>query len=153
MKESKELNELIGNFQKIIEKELINLVTNICKDKHLNEIYPNFIDEKKTIIKKFIKKNSKNSSKKQCIAFKKDKKQCTRKAKDGYDFCGRHIEKQTYGIISKKKINQETQDLHIPMKLITINSKIYLIDDDENVYTNNISSPTYLGKKDELLIN
>ena len=46
MKESKELNELIGNFQKIIKKELINLVTNICKDKHLNEIYPNFIDEK-----------------------------------------------------------------------------------------------------------
>ena len=87
MKESKELNELIGNFQKIIEKELINLVTNICKDKHLNEIYPNFIDEKKSIIKKFIKKKiSKNSSKKQCIALKKDKKQCTRKAKDDSDF-------------------------------------------------------------------
>jgi len=67
-----------------------------------------------------------------CIALRADHQQCTRRKRNGEDFCGTHIKGIPHGkkdnkntVATKKKINVWTQD---------IQGIIYYVDDNNNVY-------------------
>jgi hypothetical protein len=91
-----------------------------------------------------------------CTALRANHEQCTRRRRDGSNYCGTHIKGQPHGI--KDNLNNQTEE---QFKKVTvwqeeIQGIIYHIDDNNNVYdTNDIMenkvSPPIIAKweKDE----
>ena len=94
------------------------------------------------------RKRSQNSvpSLSRCCSKRSNGEQCSRKKKDGYDYCGTHL-KGSYGvykqdILNVKKVEVWAQDIH---------GIIYYIDKDLNVYrtediVNNKTDPDIIAK-------
>lgn len=85
-----------------------------------------------------------------CNAKRANGDRCTRKKKDGKDYCGTHLKSQPHGIISNEDTN-ETNFKNILVRTQDINGVIYYIDDFNNVYyhqdiMNNIHNPRIVSK-------
>lgn len=111
------------------------------------------------------KRNRKKlSNELRCMGRKIDGRQCTRRKKTGCDYCQSHIKKLTNGRIDQdydtnKKKNKRGRKRKIEFdpraydsEYVTlwediVNNEKVLIDINNNVYTFNVTTPTYLGKK------
>ena len=80
----------------------------------------------------------------QCKGRKADLTQCTRKRKEGEDYCASHLKNLKNGSIDGE--NNE----YIQMCEEEINGNLYLIDQDSNVYTHCMSSPELIGTKNNI---
>lgn len=99
-----------------------------------------------------------------CKGRKLDGEQCTRKKKDGYDFCQSHLKKLPNGRIDEesklpKKNNKrgrkpklefdprQYDEDYVTLWEDIINDEKVLIDIHNNVFTFDMNNPKYLGKK------
>ncbi len=169
-----ELAQLARNeCEKIIEK--ISHIKLIDK----NELHDHFLPTQiyfneimnNTILKKKKKTNKRNLPKnEQCLGRKGDFTQCTRKRKDGTQFCGSHMKKLTNGMIGddgacfnrkkgkrgrkRKNIMENVGENDILTTKIYIDGDRYLVDNKNVVYTYNQNNPVILGfLKDGKIMN
>lgn len=84
-----------------------------------------------------------------CLAKRASGEQCTRKKKEGFDFCGTHDKNRPHGIISDNNedyIKKTKREVWIQ----DINGIMYYIDDNNNIYKtddilSNIENPKIIG--------
>ena len=85
-----------------------------------------------------------------CMAKRANGEQCTRKKKEGFDYCGTHDANRPHGIVTDivdKFPNKEKREVWIQ----EINGIIYYIDNNNNIYKtedimSNNESPSIIGK-------
>jgi hypothetical protein len=85
-----------------------------------------------------------------CMAKRASGEQCTRKKKEGFEYCGTHDKNRPHGIMSdivKDIINKKKREIWIQ----EINGIIYYIDNYNNIYKtedilSNNDSPSIIGK-------
>ena len=85
-----------------------------------------------------------------CMEKRASGEQCTRKKKDGYDYCGTHDKNRPHGIVTDiidNSIKKEKREIWIQ----EINGIIYYIDNNNNIYKtedilSNTESPNIIGK-------
>ena len=173
------MDELTINISENLETECRKIITKICNFKHLDEphiielILPNklyFNELANNLVSKKKKKTNRRILPKneRCLGRKNDLTQCTRKRKDGHEFCGSHIKNLPNGKVgddgacfNKKKgkrgrkrknllDNQDENGILTTKKYI--NGSIYLVDSHNIVYTFRENKPVVLGVlKGELL--
>ena len=83
------------------------------------------------------------------MALRSDKQQCTRRRKNGHEFCGTHIKGIPHG--KKNNIHNPVSEKTIALKTQDIMGIIYYIDDKNNVYNprdimNNKKNPQVIAK-------
>jgi len=85
-----------------------------------------------------------------CHACRANGEQCTRRQKDGEEYCGTHIKGTPYGVVQTSKVDvvSLTKKQVWIQEIKGIN---YFIDDDNNIYLhseiiNNSNNPTIIGK-------
>lgn len=79
-----------------------------------------------------------------CMAKKADGFQCTRRKKDGSEFCGKHMNNLKFGRVDDEIKYQDT-DKYIKTRHEKINGTDYLIDNHNIVYSFDKSNPTIIG--------
>jgi hypothetical protein len=67
-----------------------------------------------------------------CCAKRASMEQCTRRKKDGFEYCGTHLKGTTHGIITHNETVQSTQKIEVYVQ--DIQGIIYYIDSANNVY-------------------
>ena len=70
-----------------------------------------------------------------CCALRANLEQCTRRKKEGEEFCGTHIKGRPHGEVSEKKTGKSFKKIEVWAQ--DINGIIYYIDNEENVYDHN----------------
>ena len=104
---SDELNHV---FNKCINEQLINIISNICEGENLNYVE---IVEKYGLTNTSVNRDFKPKKKRElkiplphdrCNAIASEGEQCRRSKKDNTDFCRRHKVKRTYGTIHDKPV-------------------------------------------------
>ena len=135
-------NSHIETMLKNISEEY-NIDLESLKQKYLqqNEIDFNVFAPKK----RARKKNKQVTKEDLCMARKADGCQCTRRRKPGTDYCGKHVGNLKHGRIDDTD-EYSNNDKFIHCSITTINGKEYLMDQNNIVYTNNVDSPTVIGK-------
>lgn len=142
--------EICNQIQNIVNNELTIILTKIAEDFNINKelLLKTYINSNLT--KKKRKKN-KIDSNKICMARKQDGNRCTRRKKEGCDYCGKHIHKRKFGRIDEECThlvkNLSSDDNFIMTSIEIFDNEEYLIDENNIVYTKNISAPTIIGKK------
>ena len=149
----------IGNSSSKNEHLNSNDMANLSKTllKYINDFKPvQFTNEdfkKRTRVKNIVPVHNR------CIALRSDGEQCSRRKKNGQDFCGTHIKGIPHG--KKNNTNQLNKEKKINVWTQDIKGIIYYIDDECNVYNpedilNNKCNPgiiaKYSLKKDEYKI-
>lgn len=89
-----------------------------------------------------------------CIAKKSSGEQCTRRRKDGIEYCGTHEKGQPHGVISNISgiiANEIEQGRKIEVHTEEVNGIVYYIDKENNVYNTddvfrNLERPRTIGK-------
>jgi len=148
----KKINAYMSGFkEEIINKSMelgINkddtatkLLQFICDKENLKLTKDDFVKRKRT-------KNVINTIER-CIAKRANGECCSRRKKEGFDFCGTHIKGITYGICSEN--NQQEKMEKVEVSFVDINGIIYYIDNVENVYQteyimNNKINPKVIAK-------
>lgn len=131
---------------------LVNSIAKICNDSIktiLDDISATYKINKSDLYLKYLNNSSEKIeiNKNLCMAKKQDLKQCTRKKKNGYDFCGKHINNQKYGRIDDKPI-EESSDYIVTNKE-TFEEGDYYVDANNIVYDIIDNTPTIIGKKQD----
>lgn len=128
---NKKIENYFSDFKKQICEKLKETGLNSEELSHLNEFifeYPRCSIEKDELVKRKRVKNSIPVDNR-CSAKRSDGDQCTRRKKDGHDFCGTHCKSVPHGLMGTNEVNTKveifTQD---------IAGIIYYIDNHENVY-------------------
>ena len=157
-----------------LETYISNLKTNICnkinnsaiEDKEqVNELLQFVYDYERLTMEKddFIKrKRIKNAIPvtNRCNALRANNEQCTRRRKEGYEFCGTHTKGTPHGLIQNINQNNDNTKKH-QVYAKEVQGIVYYIDNIKNVYNtedimNNISDPqiiaTYEKKGDNIII-
>ena len=154
----KAINTLVTSLQNthniIIPKDFI--------DKQTISIIPNIIKEYTGNLKKRCKKVINLDM--ICIGRKLDNKQCTRKKHNDSDFCKSHFIKLSNGRIDqptqvnlrnkrgrKRKVEfdpRQYDNEYITLWEDIINGEKVLVDSNNNIYTYDLQTPQYIGKKD-----
>ena len=151
---------------KIIKEEVIGLLGKIGKDYGLgtDELVSKYIDDVSKIgVKMGIKRRNRRSLPKalQCLGRKIDGQQCTRSRRNGEEFCLSHMKRLPHGRIDdptfagkekgkrgrKKKEVTYNEEEYLCVHLELIRGTQYLLDENENVFSYNLESPKFLGKK------
>lgn len=151
----KRINNKIEDYIVEFKTDIKSFINQYVNDTSTNNKLNNYIDSyNKLILKKedFVKrKRVKNvvPMYERCMAKRANNERCSRRKKQGEDFCGTHIKGQPHGIVtdnddkpSYKKITVKTQD---------IKGIIYYIDEFNNVYDHNdilngIKDPKVIAK-------
>ena len=157
-----------------LETYITNLKTNICNkinnstidDKEqVNELLQFVYDYERLTMEKedFIKrKRIKNAIPvtNRCNALRANNEQCTRRRKEGCEFCGTHTKGTPHGLIQNINQNNDNTKKH-QVYAMEVQGIVYYIDNIKNVYNtedimNNISDPqiiaTYEKKGDTIII-
>ena len=130
-------------------------------DNHLTATIPKTIKDYTGNLKKRCKKPI--NTEMICMGRKLDNKQCTRKKHNGSDFCKSHLVKLSNGRVDQptniairnkrgRKRKVEFDPRQYDVEYITlwediVDGQKVLIDGNNNIYTYDIESPRYLGKK------
>lgn len=149
------LETISSNFYLLVRNECSMIISNICSDPLICESYPDIYNLENYLTEKYLpskvkllhsqmKKKTKLQENERCLAIKKDTEQCTRRRRVGINFCGKHILKQPYGIINDDNINNDDYISVIPEMF---DGTEYLVDENKNVYTNNLECPERVGQK------
>ena len=151
---------------KIVKEELSNIFMKISSDYKIPQdqlISRDQEDISKMGIKLGMKRRNRRSLPKdlQCMGRKIDGGQCTRSRRNGEEFCLSHLKRLPHGRIDdpnfvnkekgkrgrkKKEINYNDEE-YLCVHLELIKGKQYLLDENENVFSYNLESPVFLGKK------
>lgn len=157
-----------------LETYITNLKTNICNkinnsnidDKEqVNELLQFVYDYERLTMEKedFVKrKRIKNAIPvtNRCNALRANNEQCTRRRKEGCEFCGTHTKGTPHGLIQNINQNNDNTKKH-QVYATEVQGIVYYIDNIKNVYNtedimNNISDPqiiaTYEKKGDTIII-
>ena len=95
-----------------------------------------------------------------CNALRANNEQCTRRRKEGCEFCGTHTKGTPHGLIQNINQNNDNTKKH-QVYATEVQGIVYYIDNNKNVYNtedimNNISDPqiiaTYEKKGDTIII-
>jgi len=97
------------------------------------------------LLNKYLDDNTKQNIENQCIAKMKKGTQCHRKKRKNCNFCSFHYKSLPFGTIY-----QNQKEKYIETWIDDDLGEDYLIDKDNNVYTNNPKSPKIIGKKDKI---
>lgn len=150
---------------KIIKDEIFELIETVLNDNNISEV--NVIDRYDEKISKIglklgIKKRNRRSLPKdlQCMGRKLDGYQCTRSKRSGNDYCLSHIKRLPHGRIDddynmkekgkrgrKKKPFDMNYGEYVATYVEILDNIKVLVDNSNNVYSYNINSPKFLGKK------
>tara|TARA_B100001123_G_scaffold362836_1_gene420236 strand:+ start:69 stop:596 length:528 start_codon:yes stop_codon:yes gene_type:complete len=161
------LETISGNFYILLYTECKNLISRICSDPIINKECPQidkledymnqtFIPSKNTldsIKSSSTRKKTILTKEERCCAIKKDLEQCTRRKREGQEFCGKHIDKQPYGVADDKTtdidLSQHTTDDpdDLPVYVENFNGTDFLVDVENFVYTYDIDNPERVGIK------
>jgi|TARA_B110000879_G_C11182395_1_gene519150 hypothetical protein len=157
-----------------LETYISNLKTNICTkinsstidDKEqVNELLQFVYDYERLTLEKddFIKrKRIKNAIPvtNRCNALRANNEQCTRRRKDGCEFCGTHTKGTPHGLIQTNNQPPDTTKKY-QVYAMSVQGIVYYIDNIKNVYNtedimNNVSDPqiiaNYEKKGDTIII-
>lgn len=151
-------NFIIENLKKIFNDKLCVILNEISDDYQLNndKLVKKYIDDSFDIdfsaapIKKRKRKQNKLLAKNElCMARKADGLQCTRRRRDGTEFCGKHASNLKYGRVDDEELNDSNKD-QIKCTLEKIDGNSYLVDcNSKLVYTFDTDNPTVVGKMAE----
>jgi hypothetical protein len=133
------INCQINNYLQQFKESVINKMKELAfseKDK-LNEILEYVNEYEKLVIKKdelVNKKRNKNTIPQnyRCNAKRANGEQCTRKRKDGYEFCGTHTKGIPNGSVQVDPANQNMRKLEVVVQ--DINGIAYYLDQENNIY-------------------
>jgi len=130
-------------------------------DNHIKNILPNIIKEYTGNLKKRCKKTI--NLEMICLGRKLDNKQCTRKKHNDSDFCKSHFIKLSNGRIDqptkinirnkrgrKRKVDFDPRQYdndYITLWEDIINGEKVLVDSNNNIFTFDLETPQYIGKK------
>ena len=112
-------NFIIENLKKIFNDKLSVILNEISDDYQLNKekLVKKYIDDSFDIdfstasIKKRKRKQNKLLAKNElCMARKADGLQCTRRRRDGTEFCGKHASNLKYGRVDDEELNDSNKD-------------------------------------------
>jgi len=87
-----------------------------------------------------------------CIAKRATGEQCTRKQKEGYEYCGTHVKGVPHGIVTtNEEIQQENELVRSEVVAKDIHGIVYYIDTYNNVYKtedilNQVKNPQIIAK-------
>ena len=142
-----------------ISKNILSLYSEKLKDV-LTDISKNYDIKRDVLFNKYLNMDSLKGCKKRkrknvksenlCMARKQDGNQCTRRRKDGCDFCGKHIKNRKYGRIDDNSniIDKLAEDDNYIMTWVeNFNGTEYLVDSNNIVYTKDVDCPSIVGKK------
>jgi hypothetical protein len=133
-----------------IEEEEINL-----SEKELSDLlqfiydYPGMILEANDFIKRKRVKNEVPLTNR-CCALRANKEQCTRRRREGSDYCGTHIKGSPHGIMDVNKVKIE-HEKKIEVWIEEIKGIHYYLDNNGNVYcpqdiSKNSNKPKVIAK-------
>jgi len=135
----KRINEQTSKYLETFKKSIIDKALELGfseKDK-LNEVLEYVNEYENLEFKKddlYNKKRVKNSipSLHRCNAKRANGEQCTRKRKDGYEFCGTHTKGIPNGSVQVDPANQNMRKLEVVVQ--DINGIAYYLDQENNIY-------------------
>lgn len=150
---NKKFEDYITSFKNDI-RDKINTIKFEESDK-INELMGYVYDYERLVFKKediSKRKRVKNTipETNRCNARRANNEQCTRRKKDGSDYCGTHIKGAPHGLITENiNINEVTCKLEIIAQ--EIGGIVYYIDENTNVYNtedvmNNKENPQIIAK-------
>lgn len=145
---NKKIEVYVSDFKKEICEKLKESGLSSGELSKLNEFifeYPRCSIEKDELVKRKRVKNSIPVDNR-CSAKRSDGDQCTRRKKEGHDFCGTHCKSVPHGLVGS---NDATQKIEIFTQDIA--GIIYYIDNVQNVYKmedilQGSDSPAIIGK-------
>lgn len=133
---NKKIETYVSEFKDSIKNKIAEL--NFEEKSKMNELleyvyeYSRLTFEKDDFVKrKRIKNSIPNMNR--CNARRANCEQCTRRRKDGYDFCGTHLKGAQYGLITNEE-NIENNKQKIEVYTEDVNGIIYYFDKFSNVY-------------------
>jgi hypothetical protein len=133
---NKRIEEYITNFKDDIRKKAETL--GLVNDLHLSHLVQYVYDYERLALSKddFMKrKRVKNAVHlaDRCCARRASNEQCTRRKKEGYEYCGTHLKGTPHGICIKGD-NETSQGQKIEVWVQDIQGIVYYIDKNYNVY-------------------
>lgn len=150
---NKKFEDYITSFKNDI-RDKINTINFEEIDK-INELMGYVYDYERLIFKKediSKRKRVKNTipETNRCNARRASNEQCTRRKKDGCEYCGTHIKGTPHGLITENTSSNETT-CKLETHAQEIGGIVYYIDDNTNVYNtedvmNNKENPTIIAK-------
>lgn len=69
-----------------------------------------------------------------CCAKRASEEQCTRRKKEGYEYCGTHLKGTPHGICDKDSVSDKQQGQKVEVWVQDIQGIVYYIDKNYNVY-------------------
>lgn len=135
---NKRISDYLSEFKDNIREKTINL--GLTKNENINPLIQYIYDYERLVLTKddFAKrKRVKNivDLYDRCCAKRATNEQCTRRKKEGNDFCGTHIKGTPHGIIVSNNETEPKQNIQkIEVWAQDIHGIIYYIDNSGNVY-------------------
>jgi hypothetical protein len=136
----KRINKKIENYITTFKESIHKKITELCIDEKekISELieyvyeYQRLTIQKEDLIKrKRIKNSIPNLNR--CIAKRANDEQCTRRRKEGCEYCGTHVKGTPHGIINSDT-NLETVSHKVEVFAEEIFGIVYYIDKQNNVY-------------------
>jgi hypothetical protein len=150
----KKINLYMSNYKENIKNKAIEL--GLINNPQCNGLIQYIYDEENLKLTKedFMKrKRCKNNINMydRCCAKRANGDICSRRKKEGSDYCGTHIKGTPHGIIEKDEHNKINTKEKVEVFAQDINGIIYYIDDKNNVYDiedilKNIENPKIIAK-------
>jgi len=133
---NKKIESYVTSFKESIHKKITELAFN--EKEKLNDLIEYIYEyQRLNIIKDDLvkRKRIKNSipNLNRCIAKRANDEQCTRRRKDGCEYCGTHVKGTPHGIMNSKT-NNEVPTQKIEVFAQEIFGIVYYIDKENNVY-------------------
>lgn len=137
-------------FSSQLKKILIEISNEYAIDK--NKLLTKYVGNTSLNNISIKKKKKKNKLEPECLcmARKQDGNQCTRRRKDNFEYCGKHIKNRRFGRIDEHSNNIDKlaeNDNYIMTWVEMFEGDEYLVDSNNVVYSRDITSPKIVGKK------
>lgn len=158
---NKRIKTYVTDFKAFIKTKTMDSFTPLENEQKVNDFlqeifnYECLVLTKEDISKKKRIKNSIPGCNR-CIAKRATGEQCTRKQKEGYDYCGTHVKGVPYGIVTENGETQIENEL-VRSEVIAkeIHGIVYYIDTYNNVYKtedilNNKKNPEIIAKCEQI---
>lgn len=155
---NKKVNDHMSQYKTFIKEKLLSVNSDYNNKEEIVNLIQIFYDYPSLILSKddFQKrKRIKNvvPLHERCCALKAANEQCTRRKKDGSNYCGTHIKGIPHGIVNKnmEEMTDQKKERTLVVTAHDFSGIIYYIDDDYNVYDtidihNNITNPKVIAK-------
>ena len=153
---NKKIKTYVTEFKAFIKTKTLETFSNESEQKvndFLQEMYnyETLVLSKEDISKKKRIKNAIPGCNR-CIAKRATGEQCTRKQKEGYEYCGTHVKGVPHGIVTtNEEVQQENELVRSEVVAKDIHGIVYYVDTFNNVYKtedilNQVKNPQIIAK-------